>query len=117
MNKTLLAMIFGIVLVVMLAFTVRATLDRSVLEVGPDILNDVWFQATLVDAYLGFLTFYVWVAYKEKGILGRLLWLVAIMLLGNIAMAIYILWQVGRWDESSGAAGLLLRERSAVSSG
>jgi hypothetical protein len=37
---------------------------------GPD---RYWTIATLMDAYFGFLTFYVWVFYKEMRWLPRLL--------------------------------------------
>ena len=107
--KVVLLVLFSTILFGMLAATIRASLDRSILEVGSQLTSDLWFQATLVDAYFGFLTFYVWVAYKEVSNLGRVVWLVAIMLLGNIAMSIYMLRQLWRWDTSQGAAGLLLR--------
>ena len=74
----------------MLAVTVRASLVRSVLDNGP-LMRDVWFQATLADAYFGFVMFYVWVFYRERTISRRAGWFVGIMLLGNIAMATYAL--------------------------
>ncbi|TWT51679.1 hypothetical protein [Allorhodopirellula solitaria] len=64
-SRRAIAFLFVAVFAVMLAFTVRAALVRSVLDNG-SLLQDVWFQATLVDAYLGFLTFYIWVAWKER---------------------------------------------------
>ena len=38
--------------------TVAASLDRSVLQAGSDLWPDLWFRATLMDAYFGFLTFF-----------------------------------------------------------
>jgi len=48
---------------------------------GPD---RYWTIATLMDAYFGFLTFYVWVFFKEVRALPRIAWFIAIMLLGNM---------------------------------
>lgn len=48
-------------------------------------------MATLYDAYGGFLTFYLWVAYKERVAWSRALWFVLVMGLGNVAMSAYML--------------------------
>jgi len=68
-----------------------------------------WFIATLFDTYFAFLTFYLWVAYKETRWSLRLAWLVAILLLGNIAMAVYVLLQLFRLPRNAGIEQLLLR--------
>ena len=53
--------------------------------------RDPWVIATLFDAYWAFITFYVWVAWKEQSLPARMLWFVSIILLGNMAMAAYML--------------------------
>jgi hypothetical protein len=90
MRKALLVLFYGI-LAAMIAVTVTASFERGVLTALADLWSDAWFRATLVDAYCGFLTFYCWVAYRENGWLGRSLWLLAILYLGNIAMSVYVL--------------------------
>jgi hypothetical protein len=77
--------------------------------VGPELLSDPWFHATLADAYFGFITFYVWVFYKERTWVGRIVWFVLIMTLGNIAMSIYMLLQLWRLPRGAGFPELLLR--------
>ena len=96
MTKTLLVVFCFVVVSVMTVLTTLASLDRSVLQGGVGLWPDPWFIATLADAYFGFLTFYLWLAYKESTWLRRILWLVAILSLGNFAMAGYLLWQVLR---------------------
>ncbi|QDU37027.1 hypothetical protein Mal4_13300 [Maioricimonas rarisocia] len=108
--RVLLTLVFGSFLLVMLSVTVIAMLDRSVFSVGEELTSDPWFIATLVDAYLGFLTFYVWVAYRERRWPARLIWFVLIMCLGNIAMASYVLWQVWRLPAGASMDTLLLRD-------
>jgi predicted permease len=71
-----------------------------------------WFIATLFDTYFAFLTFYVWLAYKETGLVARLLWLLAILLLGNIAMAAYMLLKLFRLPADAPLQTLLLRTPS-----
>ena len=97
MRKFLIAMFAGIFFG-MLALTIRASLVRSVFD-NVELMADPWFQATLADAYFGFLTFYVWVIYKERTLLRRASWFVLIMTLGNLAMSAYVLFQLaGRRD-------------------
>ena len=91
----MLIYLFAGILVLMVGMTVWASLERNVLDNG-HLMRDRWFLATLADAYCGFITFYVWVAYRESSWLGRVLWFVAIMGLGNMAMAVYMLLQLWR---------------------
>jgi hypothetical protein len=106
-----LILLFGGILAAMLVITVTASLNQPLWQWGglaaePDRW---WTYATLADAYFGFLTFYVWVFYKERSSIARVGWFVAIMLLGNFAMATYVLTQVARLRPGEPVATLLLR--------
>jgi hypothetical protein len=109
MKWFLVALCLGII-ACMTWITVIASLDRSVLQAGRGLWPDPWFRATLMDAYFGFLTFFVWVAYKEPSWVARGLWFTAIMLLGNFAMSGYLLWQLSKLEQFSWEA-LLLRHQ------
>ena len=105
-----LKLFFLLVLLSMLAVTTVASLDRGVFEAGADLWGDPWFRATLADAYFGFLTVYLWIAYKERTIARRIGWFVLLMLLGNIAIAVYLLIQLFRLPSDASMKDLLLRE-------
>ncbi len=107
-----LRVVFSIIFSVILFFTAYASLDYSIAEVGARIGGDAWFQATLADAYCGFLTFYCWVFYLERGAGRRSLWLIAILLLGNLAMSAYALIRLFRLPVDAGAADILLRREA-----
>ena len=107
--RLLLTVIFSMILLGMLWVTVVASLERNIFKAGSELMSDGWFRATLVDAYFGFITFYVWVAYRERRWAGRILWLIAILLLGNIAMAVYVLLQLGRVQADWPLYSILLR--------
>ena len=109
--KTVLYLLFGLILCVMLWVTITASTHEHILDAGPRLWPDRWFQATLVDAYCGFFIFYAWVAYKENHWLARVAWFLAIMLLGNIAMAIYGLIQLRKARPFS-AQSFLLRHQT-----
>lgn len=89
--RSLLTVFFSSILLGMLAITTYASLDRGLFDAGSELLEHPWFVATLCDAYFGFLTFYVWVWYRESTAAARTVWFVLIMLLGNIAMSVYVL--------------------------
>ena len=94
----------------MLYVTTWASLELNLLTHLPTLLKDPWVIATLFDAYYGFITFYLWVCYKENSMLARLLWLIGIMLLGNIAMAIYVLIQLFKLDKDATMTDLLIKK-------
>lgn len=112
MRRALQAL-FTLILVVMLVLTVGASLDRSVFLALADLWPDPWFRATVADAYFAFLTFYVWVWYKEPGVGGRAAWLLLILCLGNFAMAGYLLRELHRLAPGDGVEALLLRRAAA----
>jgi hypothetical protein len=74
--------------------------------------DHAWTIATLTDAYCGFLTFYAWVCWKERRRSARLAWFVAIMLLGNMAMASYLLRELCRLAPEESMDALLTRRHS-----
>lgn len=100
---------FLFVLAAMAWTTGRASLDRGVLTALRDLAADPWGLATLFDASFAFLTFCLRLACKESSVLARGLWLAAILLLGNFAMAGYVRLQLFRLPPGATATDLLLR--------
>jgi len=117
--RATLWILFAAILAGMLAVTVTASLHQPLwewngLRAEPDRW---WTWATLADAYFGFLTFYAWVFYKETRAAARLGWFAAIMLLGNMAMATYVLLQLARLEPGAPVESLLLRRKRIADSG
>ena len=107
--RIFLMTIFSLILLSMVTISVLATMQNGIFEAGSELMKDRWFVATLMDAYFGFITFYVWVAYKETTVVGRGIWFVLIMLLGTIAMSIYMLIQLSKLPSDAGFRQLLVR--------
>jgi Protein of unknown function (DUF1475) len=107
--KTVLKILFGGIFVWMIALTVRTSLKISIFEAWDSFAANPWAVATLYDAYFGFITFWVWVAYKERSMAGRLIWLILILGLGNIAMSLYVLIQLFRLKPDEPVEALLRR--------
>ena len=103
--------LFIVVLLSMLAVTSWASLHTPLFAIPRDVLHHPWFIATLFDAYWAFVAFYVWVAWKEQSTGARILWFVAIIALGNIAMAIYFLRELFRVPASGSLDAVITRRQ------
>jgi Protein of unknown function (DUF1475) len=109
-SKIALKILFFSILLSLLVCTVWAGAQQPLwqwtgLTAGRD---RYWTIATFVDAYFGFLTFFVWVFYKETQWPRRIVWFIAIMLLGNIAMSAYVLLQLFKRRPGQDTAGMLI---------
>ena len=109
--RTGLKLLFSFILVSLAAYTSWASTQQAVWDWQGLVREpDRWWTiATLIDAYYGFLTFYAWVFYKEARAAGRIGWFLAIMLLGNMAMAAYVLRELARLRDDEPAHAILLR--------
>jgi len=105
--KLFLKLLFGGIFLWMTVMTIRTTLAVSLWEAWPSYASNPWAIATLWDAYFGFLTFYIWVVYKERRIWVRVLWFLLIMCLGNIAMSLYVFIQLMRLRRNEPAETIL----------
>lgn len=108
---TQIKVVFSLAFLAILGATTWASLQMPFWKTPQAVVGHPWFIATLVDTYLAFFTFWVWVAYKESSNLARAVWLVLIFGLGNLAIAGYMLWQLWRLPPGAGAEQLLLRRR------
>lgn len=107
--RTFLKLAFSAVLVAMLWVTIVASRDRDVLTAGAEIWADPWGRATLFDAYFAFLTVWLLIAWRERSVLARALWLVGILILGNFAIAAYFLIALWRLPPGEDWGGIFAR--------
>ena len=102
---------FVAVFITMVAVTSWAGSQVALWAIPASVGAHPWFIATLFDTYWAFFTFYVWLFYKEQSWAARLLWFVAIVLMGNMAMAAYALAVLFRVPTDAEAPAVLLRGR------
>ena len=91
-----LRLLFVAILACMLAVTSWASGQCALFAIPRDVFTHPWFIATLFDAYWAFVTFTVWVLWKEQSAGARILWFIAVILWGNIAMSLYMLAELFR---------------------
>ncbi len=93
--------------------TVRASLEQAMFDIPGEVIGNPWFQVTLLDAYFGFITFYVLIAWKEQRLAARILWFPVVILWGNFALAAYMLRELFavRADAPDGLRDVLTARR------
>ena len=101
---------FLFVLAAMFSVTIWASLRCALWNIPAPVAGHPWFIATLFDTYLAFLTFFCWVAYKVNSVWKSLLWLIAILLLGNFAIATFMLIQLFKVPATASLQDVLLRK-------
>lgn len=110
--KAALKLLFAFIFVFMVVMTVRTSLQVSLWSAWPTFAGSPWAMATLYDAYFGFLTFFCWLAWRERSLGLKILWFVLIMALGNIAMSAYVLLQLVGLKQDQGV-GALFQQKAA----
>ncbi|MDK2981192.1 MAG: hypothetical protein PWQ55_1539 [Chloroflexota bacterium] len=67
---------------------------------GDFFTNDPWGIVSLVDVYVGFTFFSAWVVYRETHWWSAVLWVAAIMILGNFPAGVYAFLALQRSDNN-----------------
>lgn len=107
-----LRLLFSAIIGAMLWVTTWASFTEALgdFAAGPVIRNP-WVVATLFDAYFAFITVYVWIAWKEQSLGARILWFIAVILLGNLATAAYFLSELFKVPASGPLTEVLATSR------
>lgn len=105
-----LRIVFSLVFITMAVVTTWASCQVALWETPKEVVMHPWFIATLFDTYFAFLTFWVWVVYKETSNVVRIAWLIGILVLGNFAIAAYLLIQLWKLSPGDSVDKLVLRK-------
>jgi hypothetical protein len=109
-----LKILFSILFVYMV-YTVASTSIESNLFKEWSYLGSIpWMKATLVDFYTNTVVLFAWVAYKERNLGIKALWLVLFVCLGSIAVTFYVLLQLFGLKQGEGIEKVLLRANPAI---
>lgn len=90
--KALLTALFTFFLILI----VWAILQKPITESGALLLNDPWGIVTLVDLYIGFLIFILFVHILEKTFWKTALWAIFLLTLGNLVSLAYIVFNYSK---------------------
>jgi len=67
-----------------------ALITGNLSDDGARILAMPWGVVSLIDLYVGFIIFSLWIVYREKNLLSTILWVLLMMSLGFFTGALYI---------------------------
>ena len=87
----MLAIMASLGALAMTVILVYALVEGSFVGEGRQLLAMPWGSVSLVDLYVGFLLFAAWILYREGITLPSVLWIVAVMTLGSLAICVYVL--------------------------
>lgn len=59
-------------------------------DVG-ELLTNPWGLVSLVDLYVGFALFSIWIAFREKGVISSIIWILLMIVLGFFTASLYVL--------------------------
>jgi hypothetical protein len=57
---------------------------------GGEILSNPWGIVSMVDLYVGFVLFSMWIVFREKNWMTAFIWMVLMMVLGFFTGALYV---------------------------
>lgn len=63
---------------------------------GAMLLSMPWGIVSLVDLYVGFMLFSVWIVYRERTPWASVIWVVLMMTLGFFTASLYTFWALQR---------------------
>jgi len=67
------------------------------------LLDLPWFHLSMIDLYVGFLLFGGWILFRERSRPVAIMWIVALLLLGNLASCFYAMLAAVRAQGDWGA--------------
>jgi hypothetical protein len=59
---------------------------------GGELLKNPWGVMSLIDLYVGFVLFSMWICFREKSLVAIFLWVLFMMILGFFTGAAYVLY-------------------------
>lgn len=96
MGTRILALFCALTAGVLVFLIIRASLEKSVLEIFRLMWAEKWGVVTLIDLYAGFVITGALIAVVERRPLRVIPWLVGMFFLGNLATLIWVLYRARR---------------------
>ncbi|MFN2303330.1 MAG: DUF1475 family protein [Anaerolineales bacterium] len=78
-------------LLAMTAVLLNGFINGNFGEDGSKLLANPWGVVSLVDLYVGFVLFSIWIAFREKNLLVAIMWIILMMVLGFFTGSLYTL--------------------------
>ena len=90
-------------LIAMTVGLLNGFINGDFFEDGKELFNNPWGVMSLIDLYVGFTLFSLWIAYRETSVFSAIIWIVMMMILGFFTGALYVLMALyqskGDWEK------------------
>jgi TRAP-type C4-dicarboxylate transport system permease small subunit len=90
----LLKLLFGLLFITMTSMVVWGIFTGNWERAISYITEEPWILVTVVDIYISFFVFYLWVFFREKSLFSKFIWLLLIIFTGSVAITLYVLIQL-----------------------
>ncbi|MFN9993613.1 MAG: hypothetical protein ACK54H_09715 [Phycisphaerales bacterium] len=77
----------------MIVLIIDAAAEKSIATIFESLWREKWGVVTLVDLYAGFAIVGIWMGCCERSAKRWIPWIIALLLLGNVATLAYIAWR------------------------
>jgi len=84
-------LISAIGVIAMTAVILNGFINGSFSEDGAELLANPWGIVSLVDLYVGFILFSMWIAFREASLALTITWIILMMVFGFFTGALYVL--------------------------
>jgi hypothetical protein len=108
--KIPLIAVSGTILLFMIWQIINTSLESSLFDELPKLVQIPWMEATLYDFYANVFFIYLWIFYKEKNWVKKISWLFFLILMGSVATCVYILKELFSLKENEEITLLLTRQ-------
>ena len=81
---------------------------------GSVLLANPWGVVSIVDLYVGFILFSLWIAFRESSALAKIAWIAAMMVFGFLTGAVYVLIALYRCGDDWGRFFLGARKEQYI---
>jgi hypothetical protein len=75
----------------MTAVLINGFVNGDFAKDGGELLANPWGVVSLIDLYVGFALFSIWIAFREKNLFSAIIWIVLMMVLGFFTGSLYML--------------------------
>jgi glucan phosphoethanolaminetransferase (alkaline phosphatase superfamily) len=76
------------------------------------ITQEPWILITIIDIYISFFVFYIWVFFRERNIFSKIIWLLLIISTGSLAITLYVLIQLFKLREGETLKDMISRDKN-----
>jgi hypothetical protein len=104
---TALKIIFSALFIWVTYIVISTSLESSLFKEWDFLAAIPWMRATLWDFYANIFIIILWMFYKEKSIVLKIVWVILFVCLGSIATCAYILIKLFKLNEGEGVNELV----------